>query len=280
MNLLSSVLGFFVLAKVICCADVSFVQNYKVTWGFDHVVSLDQREIRLSMDNTSGAGFESRLGYGSGYFHMKIKIPKKDSAGVVTAFYLSSKGDNHDELDFEFLGNAEGKPFALQTNVYVNGVGNREQKMSLWFDPSAGFHDYSILWNQHQIVFYVDEIPIRVFKNNTKLGVGYPALRPMQIEASLWDGSSWATEGGKRKVDWRRAPFRAYFRGFDINNACSVQGRTDNLSPCFSPKFWWNSQKYWELDDSKRRAYEIVKNRFLVYDYCDDISRSPPECPQ
>jgi hypothetical protein len=35
-----------------------------------------------------GAGFESKLHYGSGSFHMRIKLPDKNSIGVVTAFYV------------------------------------------------------------------------------------------------------------------------------------------------------------------------------------------------
>ncbi|WCJ38041.1 Xyloglucan endotransglucosylase/hydrolase [Euphorbia peplus] len=241
MNLLLSILGFIFVFSVTNGADISFDQNYKVTWGNDHVIPLNQgTQVQLFMDKSSGAGFESKLSYGSGFIHMRIKLPDKDSAGVVTAFYLTSKGDNHDELDFEFLGNREGKPITLQTNVFANGLGNREQRVSLWFDPTADFHDYKILWNEHQIVYFVDDIPIRVFKNNTKKGVSYPS-HPMQVESST------------------------------------------NLSPCFSQNYWWNSEKYWKLDNAQQKAYENVKNKYLSYDYCNDKTRFstiPPECPQ
>uniref|UniRef100_A0A453BDC7 GH16 domain-containing protein n=1 Tax=Aegilops tauschii subsp. strangulata TaxID=200361 RepID=A0A453BDC7_AEGTS len=33
-----------------------------------------------------------------------------------------------------------------------SGVGGREMRHSLWFDPTAEFHSYSILWNPKQIV--------------------------------------------------------------------------------------------------------------------------------
>lgn len=64
---------------------------------------------------------------------------------------LSSMEDRGDEIEVEFLGNREGKPYTLQTNVYVDGHGDREHRVQLWFDPSQDFHFYRILWNQHQI---------------------------------------------------------------------------------------------------------------------------------
>lgn len=61
---------------------------------------------------------------------------------------------NHDELDFEFLGNIRGKEWRVQTNVYGNGSTNvgREERYHLGFDPSEDYHQYSILWSDDKIM--------------------------------------------------------------------------------------------------------------------------------
>jgi xyloglucan:xyloglucosyl transferase len=40
----------------------------------------------------------------------------------------------------------------LQTNVFWNGTGGREQRHYLWFDPSQAYHNYSIIWNAQLLV--------------------------------------------------------------------------------------------------------------------------------
>lgn len=135
-----------------------------------------------------GAGFASNDMFLFGQIDMKIKLIPGDSAGTVVAVYvrnyvtifisvlwfgslcsscwpvprwliwigiepqLTSDQPNRDEIDYEFLGNVSGQPYILQTNVYADGFDNREERIYLWFDPTEEFHNYSILWNLHQIV--------------------------------------------------------------------------------------------------------------------------------
>lgn len=62
-----------------------------------------------------------------GHCNMNIKMVPIDSAGTVTAVYLSSQNAEHDKIDFEFLGNRTGQRYFLQTNVFTCGQGNKDQ---------------------------------------------------------------------------------------------------------------------------------------------------------
>ncbi|XP_031105038.1 probable xyloglucan endotransglucosylase/hydrolase protein 16 [Ipomoea triloba] len=230
----------------------------------------------LTLDRESGSGFQSTNEYLFGRFDMQLKLISDNSAGTVTTFYLSSLGDRHDEIDFEFLGNVSGQPYTIHTNVYSQGKGGREQQFHLWFDPTTAFHTYSIVWNSQRIIFLVDNIPIRVYRNHESMGVPFPKNQPMRVYCSLWNADDWATQGGLVKTDWTKAPFTVYYRNFNID-ACVVSGgrsSCDSKSSAdpVSNKQAWQTQ---DVDARGRNRLRWVQSKHMVYNYCADSKRFP-----
>ncbi|MQL91038.1 hypothetical protein Taro_023651, partial [Colocasia esculenta] len=258
-------LGFLVAAV----RGGNFYREVDVTWGDGRAKILDNGGLlTLSLDKTSGSGFQSKREYLFGKVDVQLKLVPGDSAGTVTAYYLSSQGPTHDEIDFEFLGNQSGQPYTLHTNVFTQGKGNREQQFRLWFDPTKDFHTYSILWNPRHIIFAVDGIPIRDFKNLERLGVSFPRTQPMRLYSSLWNADDWATQGGRVKADWSKAPFVASFRGL-LAEACPTP------PGCGSGAAWLNQQ----LDATSQRRLRWVQNKYMIYNYCGDTKRFPGGLP-
>ncbi|XP_038974481.1 xyloglucan endotransglucosylase/hydrolase protein 9-like [Phoenix dactylifera] len=276
--------------RLLCCLSLAmllisvssakFSDLFQPYWGADNIVALGE-PLKLALDSTSGCGFGSKKKYLFGQASMQIKLVEGDSAGTVTAFYMSSDGPNHNELDFEFLGNLSGEPYLVQTNVYVDGSGNREQRHSLWFDPTIDFHTYSILWNHHHIRFLVDGIPIRVFANKEANGIPYPRDQAMGVYGSVWNADDWATQGGRVKTNWSHAPFVSAFRAFEID-ACELPAEAAGAERCEGGgAFWWDAAGMSGLSPHQQRQLRWVRKRHLVYDYCKDTARSsemPGEC--
>jgi xyloglucan:xyloglucosyl transferase len=221
---------------------------------------------------------------------------------------LSSAGDKHNEFDFEFLGNVTGEPYLVQTNLYIDGVGNREQRIDLWFDPTADFHTYAVLWNPSQVVFMVDDTPIRVYENRqnatvrghhrhangTTTATGsspFPGPQPMAVYSSIWNADDWATQGGRVKTDWSHAPFEATFREVRVDGCVWAANATDSdageVSRCSGSswgkegRYWWKEKEMSELTVHQSHQLVWARAHHLVYDYCVDTDRfpvQPPEC--
>ncbi|KAL0404570.1 UNVERIFIED_CONTAM: putative xyloglucan endotransglucosylase/hydrolase protein 23 [Sesamum radiatum] len=269
------------ISSFVVSSVANFYQDFDITWGDGRARILDNGQLlTLSLDKASGSGFQSKNEYLFGKIDMQLKLVPGNSAGTVTAYYLSSQGPTHDEIDFEFLGNLSGDPYILHTNVYSQGKGGREQQFYLWFDPTADFHTYSILWNPQRIIFSVDGTPIREFKNAESVGVAYPKNQPMRLYSSLWNADDWATRGGLVKTDWSQAPFTASYRNFNANACVWASGSSScsssSTSTGNSTNGGWLNE---ELDATSQERLKWVQKNYMIYNYCADAKRFPQQFP-
>ncbi|KAF2305380.1 hypothetical protein GH714_004511 [Hevea brasiliensis] len=150
---------------------------------------------------------------------MEIKLVAGNSAGTVTAYYLSSQGPYHDEIDFEFLGNLSGDPYTVHYLTSLHKGMEIESNSSTSGSTQQKIFTSTLLYGTPSIIFLVDNIPIRVYENEESIGIPFPKNQPMKLYSSLWNADQWATRGGLVKTDWSKAPFTAYYRNFNAN-AC------------------------------------------------------------
>nr|XP_010911228.2 probable xyloglucan endotransglucosylase/hydrolase protein 27 [Elaeis guineensis] len=261
---------------------LSFEEGYTQLFGDSNLMlHRDGRAVHLSLDERTGAGFASQDLYLHGFFSANIKLPSDYAAGVVVAFYMSN-GDvfekTHDELDFEFLGNIRGKEWRVQTNIYGNGSTSigREERYGFWFDPTEDFHKYSILWSHDRIIFYIDNVPIREVVRTEAMGGQFPS-KPMSLYATIWDGSNWATSGGRYKINYKYAPYIAEFADLTLHG-CAVDPM-DHTPTCNNLAADLYSTITVSAD--QRMAMERFRKKYMTYSYCYDRVRYSvplPEC--
>ncbi|KAL2929126.1 putative xyloglucan endotransglucosylase/hydrolase protein 26 [Bienertia sinuspersici] len=226
--------------------------------------------VELMLNKSGGTGIRSTISYMYGSITMGIKLPSGNSAGTVTTFYLSSTGDKHDEIDFEFLGNVTGEPYTIHTNIYTQGFGQREQQFKPWFDPSDGYHYYTIFWNFYEVVNYNDS------------EINYPDSQPMKAYSSFWNADDWATQGGRVKTNWTLAPFRADLQTYWTEACyCSDEGCVKRCSDK-NPKNWWTKPKFKKLNGRQNKQMQEIRDNYMIYNYCTDVHRFngdfPKEC--
>ncbi|KAI3729031.1 hypothetical protein L6452_17677 [Arctium lappa] len=246
--------------------------------------------VDIVLDKTSGSGLVSKNRYYHGFFSAAIKLPKGFTSGVVLAFYMSNADvfpNNHDEIDFELLGHEKRRQWVLQTNMYGNGSvkTGREEKVNLWFDPTQQFHQYTILWNNHHIVFLVDNIPVREVINNQAISSVYPS-KPMSLYATIWDASDWATDGGKYPVNYKYAPFVASLGELKIEGCMAQNTSSPTAAECsknatFSSSNRVEGTNYAKLSKQQMVGLNWARRKHMFYSYCKDTKRYktlPAEC--
>uniref|UniRef100_A0A803ML43 GH16 domain-containing protein n=1 Tax=Chenopodium quinoa TaxID=63459 RepID=A0A803ML43_CHEQI len=68
----------------------NFHRDFDITWGDGRGKILENgQQLTLSLDKTSGSGFQSKNEYLFGKIDMQLKLVPGKSAGTVTAYYAS-----------------------------------------------------------------------------------------------------------------------------------------------------------------------------------------------
>lgn len=161
-------------------------------------ISVSNGELRIVMPENSLDGGEiytkELTGYGA--FETRMKIP--DAPSSITGFFLYKVPDYFYEIDIEVYNQPDG---TLLLTTYSDGEKNNTYVGNLGFDPTKGFHDYRIEYDENQVSFYIDSVFIKSWSD------GFPK-EGMYLMINSWypkwlDGVR-PKETQTLRVDWVR----------------------------------------------------------------------------
>ena len=84
------VFSVVIISSSMVISAIDLNQDFRITWGDGRAKIVNNGELlTLSLDKASGSGFESKNEYLYGQIDMQLKLVAGNSAGTVTAYYVS-----------------------------------------------------------------------------------------------------------------------------------------------------------------------------------------------
>jgi len=113
-------------------------------------------KIKLPMNLLEGGEVQSRKVLGFGSYEIRMKLP--DVPSSITGFFLYKSPALYNEIDIEIY-NEKDRDYFLTT--YSDGKKQNLFEGKLPFDPTKGFHNYRIDYNENSLKFYVDNVLVK-----------------------------------------------------------------------------------------------------------------------
>lgn len=127
--------------------------------------------------------------------------------------------------------------------------------------------------------FFIDDTPIRYVKRSSDMGGDYPA-KPMSVYATIWDASTWATSGGKYRVNYQYGPFVSEFTDLALVGCKSdpiqdVSTASASEDQCSAADDEITGSGLATMTPEKRRRMLEFRERYMSYSICYDTLRYP-----
>lgn len=151
----------------------------------------------------------------------EIHLKAAPGAGIISSVMLLS--DTLDEVDWEFVGvnnsMALSNYFGRGEEIYTEGIEHGTP-----FNVFDDFHNYTTVWTEKELEWYVDGQRVRVLKREDALKGGklYPQT-PMRVYLGIWAGGDPRMPEGTREwaggdTDYDGGPYTMYIKSAHVED--------------------------------------------------------------
>jgi beta-glucanase (GH16 family) len=119
-------------------------------------VANGQLGIRHPAGTLDGGEMRTKSLYEFGTYRTRLEVA--DAPNSLTAFFLYRAPDYQQEIDIEIYDDSSGR---VMFSTYSGGSQTNTVTKILPFDPTAGFHEYTIDYRKGSVSFLVDGTPMQ-----------------------------------------------------------------------------------------------------------------------